>query len=65
MRCKSAKSYNEHFIYKTTECLEQHNSLNHSQYGKEKVKNQKKRTIELYSGKENTDAGTTKEKIPA
>ena len=47
-RYKSAKCYNEHFIYKTTECLEQHDSLNHSQHGKKK-----KRIIELYSRKKN------------
>ena len=37
IRCKSAKCYNEHFKYKTTECLEQHDRLHPSQHGKEKV----------------------------
>ena len=37
------KCYNEHFIYKTTECLEQHDSLHHSKYRKEKVGELKER----------------------
>ena len=42
-RCKSAQCYNKRFVYKTTECLEQHDSLHHSQHGKEKVKQHKER----------------------
>ena len=43
IRCKCAKCYNERFIYKTTECLEQHYSLHHSQHGKEKAQELKER----------------------
>ena len=34
IRCKSAKWYDDGYKYKTTECLEQHNRLHHSQHGK-------------------------------
>ena len=37
IRCKSARFCNEHYKYKTTECLEQHDSLYHSQHEKEKL----------------------------
>ena len=43
IRCKSARCYNERYKYKTTECLEQNDRLNHSQHGKEKVKELKEK----------------------
>ena len=43
IRCKSAKCYNERYIYKKTEYLEQYDSLHYSQHGKEKVEEQKER----------------------
>ena len=37
------KCYNERYKYKTTECLEQHDRLHHSQHRKEKVQELKER----------------------
>ena len=42
IRFKIAKCYNERFIYKKTKCLEQHNSLHHSQHGKKSRRTKKK-----------------------
>ena len=41
------KCYNEHYKYGTTECLEQYDSLHHSQCGKEKVEQQKERNYRV------------------
>ena len=64
-RCKSTKCHNEHYKYKTKECLELYDKLHHSQQGREKIKELKKKTTEMYLEKENTDIGTEEENILA
>ena len=44
IRCKSTKCYNECYKYKITECLEQHDRLQH---GKEKLQELKERNYKV------------------
>ena len=48
LKCKSAKCYNEHFKYKTKECLELHDKLHHSQQGREKKELKERKYITVF-----------------